>query len=142
MRCPDCRTDMALEALTCRCGWKASAAPRPAEPRQDALEVPADPAVRERAMALIRALYKKRASGSRFEQWTRNIQQKTIDWLVAQAAPDQATDKCLCRMKDESVIDENYRLIPLEKREELRASARAERQRFENEVQSTNRVTA
>lgn len=116
------------------CGWRATTAPA-AQPDLPAVDpLPADPAVRERAMALIRSLYRKRDSGSKFEQWTRNVQQKTVDWLVAQAAPDQATDKCLCRMKAEAVIDENYRLIPLEKREELRAKLKAERRRVDDDL--------
>lgn len=143
MKCPDCRAEMALDALTCRCGWKASSTPRHAAaqaPAQGELAAPADPAARERAMKQIRAMYRRRETGSKFEHWTRNIRQETVDWLVAQAAPEQAKDKCLCRMQAEFVIDAKFRLIPLEQRAALRAQARAERMAFEAEVEARGQV--
>lgn len=135
MRCPNqkCGRAIAVEDTSCICGWKARAAPA-VQQRQAELEAQADPAVRDRAMAQIRSLYRKRPDGSLFEQWMRRMTQQTVNWLVAQAAPEQGKDKCLCRMKAEGVIDEDYRLIPLEKRAEAKAARQAERRAFETSI--------
>jgi hypothetical protein len=145
MKCPDCRADMALNALACRCGWKASAAPKAVV--QPSLDIPATPQLspeeRERRHQAMRAMIKRlreTPTESLFERWTKNIRQETVDIVVYQAAG--TPDKCLQRMQAEFVIDAKFRVIPLPQRQGLRDAARAERIRFEEEVAARGQVEA
>jgi hypothetical protein len=144
VRCPNhkCGRAIAVEATSCICGWRASAAPAPrAEVEPEA--TPLSEAKRQALHAQIRrtlAAMRTTSTDEPFDRWTRGMTQETVNLLVRQAIPDQAKDKCLARLREACVIDEKFRLIPVEQRQALREAARAERLRFEAELAERRRV--
>lgn len=146
MNCPDCGFTIKEDATKCRCGWVKPAAggyvvagePRPICRTVGCRELAlvgkplcdgCDERIRqERSTAFceakgLRTLDEKREFCRRlvrgwtppsFEQWADTITQRTVDLIAIHAG--HSDKRCLERLRNYGVIDQNNRVISPEKR--------------------------
>lgn len=70
-----------------------------------------------------------------FETWAKNISQRTVDIIVTQGGKDSA--HCLDRLRNAGAIDEANKLVPLDRREAVRAALEADRRAAREHLEAT-----